>query len=682
MHELDAAVNTSITMIQEVELLSRGYNISPMPPISCVTSSSEPRRCARLRRTLRRTLDYMSKPLSEAHKDLAVNAVKIDLDKYNEIYEISRMDIEDAENVIVAGSRELEAPEALLELKIGFHRLQTLRRLLLCTLLALDYDQGTPNVSKWLAAIKNMDDLISLTTEAVIQISEANENEEAFPTPPTPQCPLTPNRERAKGNMKQLSGLSEGIRSLYAKMRLLREDAERSFSKPGTIDGLTDTLLHQYDSVGLDLKDLVQNWELGKIALTSTLKIQNQSMSPSTHRLSVPLSPSSSLGGSTAVEGSPQDALLALKGIPRSSSRSSATSNTSDEQIFEAVAAPRPRSALNRNERIAQIKEGRRKHAEDGEKAQATTHLLKELETVVDAIKDLVQDCNFDCNDSGVALQAMDNSHVALVSMMLKAESFSPFRCDRNIALGINLNSLMKVLRCAQNEDILTLKAEDAPDVVNLVFESSESDRLSEYDIKLMDIDQEHLGIPETEYSATISMPSAEFQKICRDLMALSESVAIEATKEGVKFSCSGDIGNGAVTLRSHTDVEKPERNVEIALSEPVALTFSLKYLVNFCKASGLSGTVKLCLSNEVPLLVEYALASNSYLRFYLAPKVSRAFKIESARILIQCRLEMKNEYGGWSERSTRRGQAEREQRPESWLMRKDGTLATTGYAY
>ena len=99
--------------------------------------------------------------------------------------------------------------------------------------------------------------------------------------------------------------------------------------------------------------------------------------------------------------------------------------------------------------------------------------------------------------------------------------------------------------------------------------------------------------------------------------------MAIEATKEGVKFSCSGDIGNGAVTLRSHTNVDKPELNVDIALSEPVALTFSLKYLVNFCKASGLSNTVKLCLSNEVPLLVEYTLASNSYLRFYLAPKVS-----------------------------------------------------------
>lgn len=99
--------------------------------------------------------------------------------------------------------------------------------------------------------------------------------------------------------------------------------------------------------------------------------------------------------------------------------------------------------------------------------------------------------------------------------------------------------------------------------------------------------------------------------------------MAIECTKEGVKFSSQGDIGNGSVTLRSHNDVEKPDDSVEIHLTEPVALTFSLKYLANFCKATGLSKQVKLCLSNEVPLLVEYDLANSSYLRFYLAPKVN-----------------------------------------------------------
>jgi proliferating cell nuclear antigen len=130
----------------------------------------------------------------------------------------------------------------------------------------------------------------------------------------------------------------------------------------------------------------------------------------------------------------------------------------------------------------------------------------------------------------------MDNSHVALVSMLLRSEAFSPYRCDRNIALGINLGSLTKVLRAAQSDDQLTLKAEDAPDVVNLVFENSATDRISEYDIKLMDIDQEHLGIPETDYAATITMPAAEFQRICRDLTALSESGTLSHTSSGLRF--------------------------------------------------------------------------------------------------------------------------------------------------
>lgn len=258
-----------------------------------------------------------------------------------------------------------------------------------------------------------------------------------------------------------------------------------------------------------------------------------------------------------------------------------------------------------------------------------------------------MQDCNFDCNDSGVALQAMDNSHVALVSMHLGSGAFEPFRCDRNIALGVNLTSLTKVLRAAGDKDVLTLRAEDAPDVLSLQFESAESDRTANYDLKLMDIDQEHLGIPDTEYAATITMPSAEFKRIMTDLMAISESgksppkllydslnifilmmrmslnaVTIDTSKDGVKFSCQGDIGNGSVMLRQSQNIENSADDIKIDLSEPVSLTFSLKYLVNFCKASSLSSQVKICLSNEVPLLVEYKPTDGSHLRFYLAPKV------------------------------------------------------------
>ncbi|KNE55280.1 proliferating cell nuclear antigen (pcna) [Allomyces macrogynus ATCC 38327] len=245
------------------------------------------------------------------------------------------------------------------------------------------------------------------------------------------------------------------------------------------------------------------------------------------------------------------------------------------------------------------------------------------LKKIIDAVKELVQDANFDCNDSGIALQAMDSSHVALVALLMRAEGFDPYRCDRNIALGINFATLAKVMKCAGNDDNLTIKAGEDADVLSLMFESTNSDRISEFDIKLMDVDADHLGIPETDYSATIKMPSAEFQRICRDLSVMSETVTIEAVKDAVKFIASGDTGSGSITVKPNQAVDKKDMEVTVQLQEPVKLAFSLKYLNHFAKAATLAGSVTLSLSDDVPLMVEFAMDNDlGYLRFYLAPKI------------------------------------------------------------
>ena len=182
--------------------------------------------------------------------------------------------------------------------------------------------------------------------------------------------------------------------------------------------------------------------------------------------------------------------------------------------------------------------------------------------------------------------QAMDSSHVSLVSLHMKADGFEHFRCDRNLSLGMNLASLTKVLKCSGNDDVVTLKADDAADTITVMFESkstflccalpcstphrrlaappprpqpafnplalarthaqslvpsspaskvvhvsskllcADEDRISDFEIKLMDIDSEHLGIPDTDYNATVKMPSAEFQRIVRDLTTLGDTGA------------------------------------------------------------------------------------------------------------------------------------------------------------
>jgi proliferating cell nuclear antigen PCNA len=55
----------------------------------------------------------------------------------------------------------------------------------------------------------------------------------------------------------------------------------------------------------------------------------------------------------------------------------------------------------------------------------------------------------------------------------------------------------------------------------------AENDRISDFELKLMDIDSEHLGIPDTEYSAVVRMPATEFSRICKDLSNIGDTGAL-----------------------------------------------------------------------------------------------------------------------------------------------------------
>ncbi|GMN41367.1 hypothetical protein TIFTF001_010585 [Ficus carica] len=199
----------------------------------------------------------------------------------------------------------------------------------------------------------------------------------------------------------------------------------------------------------------------------------------------------------------------------------------------------------------------------------------------------------------------MDSSHVALVALLLRSEGFEHYRCDRNLSLGMNLNNMAKMLKCAGNDDIVTIKAADSADSVTFMFESPNQDKIADFEMKLMDIDSEHLGIPEAEFQAIVRMPSTEFARICKDLSTIGDTVVISVTKEGVKFSTRGDIGTANIVCRHNTSVDK---------------------------ATPLANQVTISLSSELPVVVEYKVAEMGHIRFYLAPKIEEEEDIEARR--------------------------------------------------
>jgi proliferating cell nuclear antigen len=117
-------------------------------------------------------------------------------------------------------------------------------------------------------------------------------------------------------------------------------------------------------------------------------------------------------------------------------------------------------------------------------------------------------------------------------------------------------------------------------------------------------------------------------------VLILAGGISIEK-KDIVKFSVKGDLGSGVLERKAKEASKDKSGNegkdaVVIAMDEPVDLTFALRYLNFFTKATPLSPYVILHMQKGVPLMVEYKIgeeedsntAGNGSIRYYLAPKI------------------------------------------------------------
>merc|ERR1712118_532701 len=160
-------------------------------------------------------------------------------------------------------------------------------------------------------------------------------------------------------------------------------------------------------------------------------------------------------------------------------------------------------------------------------------------------------------------------------------------------------------------------------DHVSFQTESAGEDKIAEFDLKLMEVESEHMEIPEQTYKCVAKLPSAEFLKIVKDLKEFGETMQISASKDGVRFSVKGDIGDGNVMVKPR-ESEKIEERVNLTVKEPVVATFALAYLVKFAKAAPLCDSVELGVGADMPISVKYDLdnTDNGHMQFHLAPKI------------------------------------------------------------
>ena len=244
--------------------------------------------------------------------------------------------------------------------------------------------------------------------------------------------------------------------------------------------------------------------------------------------------------------------------------------------------------------------------------------------TLMTALKDILLETNISFQPDGIRIINMDKSHTILVHLYLAASNFEFYECKKEkIIIGVNMFHLFKLINSIDNDDTLTIYIENNDYVDGIVsylalkFENGEIKQCKTQKLRLIEPEMEELKYPDVKFSSIINLPSADFQKIIRDLSCISDKLEIKSVGNELIFKCSGQFASAEIH-RAESDgsmsfVEKQDS------SKVIQGEFSLKNLGYFIKCTNLCSQIEIYLENDLPLVVKYNVASLGTIKLCLS---------------------------------------------------------------
>ena len=240
------------------------------------------------------------------------------------------------------------------------------------------------------------------------------------------------------------------------------------------------------------------------------------------------------------------------------------------------------------------------------------------LRTLIEVLKDVLNDINIVFDSTGIKIMTMDGSHVALIHMKLDADKFESYKCENRINVGLCVGSLFKLMKTVGNCDTVAMFIkESCPNELGVKIDNADKNSSTTFMLKLLDIDNEDLAIPDVDINCIITMPSNDFQRMCRDMSNIGDTVEITSNDEGLWFRCDGDFAKQETLIgeRKHGLIFNKKDN------DVITGKYALKYINLFTKSTNLCNTIELYLKPAYPLILKYNVANLGEIRFCLAPK-------------------------------------------------------------
>jgi len=240
------------------------------------------------------------------------------------------------------------------------------------------------------------------------------------------------------------------------------------------------------------------------------------------------------------------------------------------------------------------------------------------IRTLIEVLKEVLNDVNLIFDETGIRVTAMDGCGVALIHMKLEASKCEEYFCKNKIEVGLNMTSLFKLVKTISNSDTVSFYIKEGnKNELGIIISNSDKNSLTNFKIKLLDLDVRDFNIPDVVIECIITMPSNDFQRMCRDMLNIADTIELSSNKNhSLRVRCEGDFASQETVIGETT-----HGLVFSKCDTDVSGNFSLKYLNLFTKSTNLSNTIELYMKNDYPLILKYNVADLGEIRFCLAPK-------------------------------------------------------------
>ena len=246
---------------------------------------------------------------------------------------------------------------------------------------------------------------------------------------------------------------------------------------------------------------------------------------------------------------------------------------------------------------------------------------------IIASMNEISHQVNFEFNNDGLYIQGNDNGNIALMDLNLDKTYFDTFEMSNDddeavIVIGVDIEALNAILKCADPSDQVSLSTNENADKLLIIIQNDSNKH--EFEMNLIEIDRENMDIPDIEHDFIIKCEPKTLNKYVQYMSTLnSGDICFHLNKQIVHMEGISDKVKMKFELIGDNDDMSDDEIFKMTKhsNKEFKNSYSIPYFQKFMKATGISKKVAICLTEDMPLFIQYQFDDGN-LNYYLAPRI------------------------------------------------------------